>query len=134
MGVGGGSLSLVLKYPGGNVENWLPINCNWGNKYGGNPKNYLHLDTLIISLTVIFNYRKTEFLIKNKWNSLGIKFYLWVQHEQILGTNILQNEIGTARWNSKIHFEVSQHHFFDGLILAHYIMCSFENNQLFSNH
>ena len=43
-------MSSVLKFPGGNVENRLPINCNWGNKYGGNPKNYLNLDTLIISL------------------------------------------------------------------------------------
>ena len=60
-GGGGGSLSLVFKYPGGNVQNWLPINCNLGKKYGGNPKNYRYLDTLIISLTVIFNYHKTEF-------------------------------------------------------------------------
>ena len=101
-GGGGGSLSLVLKFPGGNVENWLPINCNWGNKYGGNPKNYLYLDTLIISLPEFLIITRLSFYQK-QMEQFRHQVLLMSAAWSELGKQYLQNEIGTARWNSKIH-------------------------------
>lgn len=73
-----------------------------GNKYGGNPKNYLYLDTLIISLPEFLIITRLSFYQK-QMEQFRHQVLLMSATWSELGKQYLQNEIGTARWNSKIH-------------------------------